>query len=219
MRVLADWLLTPQRVAVHLPSATAVAADLHLGYGLARRRGGEAVPVRPLAEHLAPLEGVIGRHEVGRLVVAGDLLEDGRHGGEGEAGLAAQLLAWLGGVGCELAGVVPGNHDRGLGKSALPLFPEGFTLGEWRVVHGDAELPAGPLVQGHEHPWVRWTALLSGPCYLAREGHLVLPAFSPDAAGVNVLGARRWAGHRCYVVAGDAILDFGEVGRLQRRGP
>src|SRR5438067_991701 len=35
-----DWLLTPQRVAVHRPSGSAVVADLHLGYGQARRRGG-----------------------------------------------------------------------------------------------------------------------------------------------------------------------------------
>jgi hypothetical protein len=31
MLVHAEWLLTAQRVAVHLPTQTAVAADLHLG--------------------------------------------------------------------------------------------------------------------------------------------------------------------------------------------
>src|SRR5436309_2915696 len=30
MRVNKDWLLTPQRAALHLPTATAVIADLHL---------------------------------------------------------------------------------------------------------------------------------------------------------------------------------------------
>src|SRR5438270_5847367 len=36
MIVHEDWLLTPVRAAVHLPTATAVVADLHLGYELAR---------------------------------------------------------------------------------------------------------------------------------------------------------------------------------------
>src|SRR5581483_10824006 len=43
------------RAALHLPSATAVVADAHLGYDEARRRGGEAVPRRRLDEQLAPL--------------------------------------------------------------------------------------------------------------------------------------------------------------------
>ena len=44
MLVHDEWLLTAQRAAVHLPTATAVIADLHLGYDQVRRRGGEAVP-------------------------------------------------------------------------------------------------------------------------------------------------------------------------------
>src|SRR5262249_34562148 len=42
MRIHRDWLLTPERAAVHLPTATAIVADLHLGYNHARRRTGEA---------------------------------------------------------------------------------------------------------------------------------------------------------------------------------
>ena len=44
MYVHEDWLLTPYRAAIHLPTATAVIADLHLGYDQVRQRGGEAVP-------------------------------------------------------------------------------------------------------------------------------------------------------------------------------
>ena len=33
--------------------------------------------------------------------------------------------------------------------------------------------------------------------------------FSADAAGVNVLCARRWAGYRCGVIVGERVLDFG----------
>src|SRR5262245_58337913 len=66
-----DWLLTPQRVAVHRPTATGVVADLHLGYDAARRRRGEAIPLANLAAELAPLSTVIGKHAVKRVVVAG----------------------------------------------------------------------------------------------------------------------------------------------------
>jgi hypothetical protein len=45
----------------------------------------------------------------------------------------------------------------------------------------------------------------------------VLPAYSDDAAGVNVRGDRRWRDFRCLVIAGDEVLDFGELGALGRR--
>lgn len=213
-QVLGDWLLTPQRVALHLPTGTAVVADLHLGYDAARRRRGEAVPARPLGEQLAPLGLALARHGCRRLVVAGDLLEDG-----GCRDVLAELHAWLGAAGVELVGVVPGNHDAGLsGADELPLAPEGVRLGEWRVVHGDGELPEGLVAQGHEHPWFRWRGRLSAPCYLVGPSRLVLPAYSDDAAGVNVRGERRWRDFRCLVIAGDEVLDFGELGSLSRRG-
>jgi metallophosphoesterase superfamily enzyme len=220
MRVLDDWLLTPERVAVHLPSGTAVVADLHLGYDQARRRAGEAVPAIPLGGQLAALGAALSRHGVRRLAVAGDLLEDGRC-----REVLADFRAWLDRHGLELAGVVPGNHDlKGEGgggkEDSAPfiLHPSSFILsvGSWQVVHGDGPLPAGPFVQGHEHPWVRWRRGPDGPCYLVSDARLVLPAYSADAAGVNVLGVRRWRDFRCCVIAGDRVLDFGPVGRLRR---
>src|SRR4051812_26604126 len=108
MRVLDDWLLTPLRAAVHLPTGTAVVADLHLGYDRVRRRGGEAVPARPFAAPLAPLRALLHEHGLRRLLIAGDLFEDGRCAPEE---MAAELLAWVGEAGLELT-IVPGNHDR-----------------------------------------------------------------------------------------------------------
>jgi putative SbcD/Mre11-related phosphoesterase len=217
MIVHADWLLTPQRVAVHLPTRTAVAADLHLGYDQARQRRGEAVPLAGLDDLLHALAVLMPRHGLRRLVIAGDLFEDAA----GRA-LVPDLVRWLAGHDLELAGVVPGNHDRGLERAGpgLPLCPHGVRLGEWRVVHGDGALPPGRLLLGHFHPCLRWSGRLSAPCYLVGEERVVLPAFSPDAAGVNVLGARRWRGYHCAAVVGDAVLDFGEVSRLDatRRG-
>jgi hypothetical protein len=212
-RVLDEWLLTPEGVALHLPTATAVVADLHLGYDEARRRGGEAVPERPLERQLAPLGRALARHGCRRLLVAGDLLEDGRC----RDSLAA-LRAWLGAADVEMVGVVPGNHDANLTETAggdFVVCAEGVRLGDWRVVHGDGDLPDGPVVQGHEHPWFRWRGRLSAPCYLVAARRLVLPAYSEDAAGVNVCGERRWRDFRCLVIAGDRVLDFGLLGELR----
>jgi metallophosphoesterase superfamily enzyme len=211
MRV-GDWLLTAARLAVHLPTATGVLADLHLGYGEARRRGGEAVPASSVETDLAPLRPVLTRWAVRRLVIAGDLFEAGPR-----ADVTAELLAWLSAAGVELFGVVPGNHDRGLAQRrdlGLPLCPDGCDVGGWRVVHGDAAAPSGPTVQGHEHPCVRWSERLAAPCYLIGPDRLVLPAVSPDAAGVNVLRQPRWAAFRCGVLVGDEVLDFGLAGAL-----
>jgi uncharacterized protein len=207
MIVLDDWLLTPQRAALHRPTCTAVIADVHLGYGEARRRGGDAVPLPDAAVALAALEPLVKKHALRRLVIAGDLFEAGAR-----AELVAALLAWCKRLKLELA-VVRGNHDRGLGElgGTLPLHPDGVAVGRWLVVHGDRILPDGPIVQGHEHPWARWSRRVGGPCYLVHAERLILPAYSHDAAGVNVLGDPRWAAFRCCVVAGERVLDFGAV--------
>lgn len=214
MLVHSDWLLTPQRAAIHVPTATAVVADLHLGYDEARRRSGEAVPDAGLEETVASLSVLFGRHDIRRLVVAGDLAENaaGRQ-------RVQEFVEWLADGGVELAGVVPGNHDQGLSPVVgLPLCPEGFELGCWRVVHGHGRLPAGQLVLGHFHPCLRWPGSASVPCFLVGPRRMVLPAFSADAAGVNVLRERRWGRYRLAVISGGRVLEFGaSADRLRRR--
>lgn len=193
LRLDADWLLTPKRAAVHVATATAVVADLHLGYDLVRRRGGEAVPRADLHPLAAELEVLVRRHGARRLVVAGDLVE-GPAAWEAVPG----FLQLLSSVGLELAAVVPGNHDR-QPTLALPWHTDGYELAGWRVVHGDGDWPAGRLVLGHFHPCVR-RHRGAAPCFLVRAGRLVLPAFSLDARGVNVAGNRRWRGYRRLLI-------------------
>jgi metallophosphoesterase superfamily enzyme len=231
MRVLDDWLLTAERVAVHLPSATGVLADPHLGYAQARRRSGEAVPGDCLDEQLAGLLRVREKHGVMRVVIAGDLLEEGS-----SHSVLGAFEEWLDRNGIHLTAVVPGNHDGGvtaLGNKDW-IYPEGFLLGRWQVRHGDGPLPDGLVVHGHEHPCLRWTPrsrvirprpfdgrsspnAIESPCYLVGPGRLVLPAFSADAAGVNVLSVRRWRTYRCCVIAGEQVVDFGELATLRPR--
>jgi putative SbcD/Mre11-related phosphoesterase len=212
MRVHTDWLLTPERAALHLPTATAVLADLHLGYDEVRRRSGEAVPAADVAEAVALLAAVCVRHSVRRLVIAGDLLEDGRLSSP-----VAGLLEGLRREKVELFAVIPGNHDRGLcAGSGLPLHPDGVELGVWRVVHGDGKLEGECLVHGHFHPCLRWQKV-TAPCFLVGPDRIVLPAFSRDARGGNVLTSDCWRGYRCYVPVGNEVMDFGEVSALKRR--
>jgi putative SbcD/Mre11-related phosphoesterase len=210
MNVHGDWLLTPDRAAVHLPTATAVVADLHLGYNEARRRSGEAVPLTGVDEALAPLLPVLARHGTRRLVVAGDLFEE-----RWNRDLAADFLRRLTAAGIDFVGVVPGNHDRGIEaeSDSLRLYPDGMELGRWRVVHGDGRLPRGLLVHGHFHPWLRW-GRISTPCYLVGERRLVLPAFSRDARGVDVTTQPEWRRYRCCAVAATEVLDLGPLERF-----
>ena len=60
-------------------------------------------------------------------------------------------------------------------------------------------------------------AAVSAPCYLVGDDRLVLPAFSTDAKGVNVLGHAGWRHTRCCAPAGEEVLDFGLVEALARR--
>jgi metallophosphoesterase superfamily enzyme len=213
MNIDTDWLLTPQRAALHLPTATAVVADLHLGYRQARRAAGDAVPDVSLNQQLRLLADLFNLQEVKRLVVAGDLVEDSRLYRP-----ALDFVKWLNHYGVELAGLVPGNHDQHLPAGLFPLFQEGYQIGDWSIQHGDGLLPSGKVILGHFHPVARWSNSLSGHCFLVRPDRMVLPAYSDDAAGGNVVGQKRWRGFRCCVIAGDKVLDFGEMKRIKEEG-
>lgn len=234
MFVLHDWFLTPERVAIHWPNRIAVVADMHLGYSEARRRRGEAVPEDCTTALLEPLRCVLQEYSVQRLVVAGDLLEET----DCPEALAA-FVRWCEQSALKEIAIVPGNHDAGLevplvAKSLLTFHPEGFEVDGWRIVHGEGRLPSGPLVHGHEHPWLRWSpkgralrprysgsriapATIDGPCYLSEPERLILPAYSTEAAGVNILSLRRWLSYQCHVIADDKVVDVGDVSTLRTR--
>jgi len=199
MRVLDDWLLTSDRIAVHEPTMTAVIADPHFGYGEARRQAGDAVPIVSVAAELDRLASALQRVHVSRLLIAGDVVEV-----RWSEGLVDELLAWTKSTSIELIGITPGNHDRGVAMAddRFVLRPDGIVLGDWRVCHGDRTVDSDKIVHGHIHPCV----VRGGrrrPCYLVGKHRLVLPAFSRDAAGVNVAGDPRWRG--CQALLCEAI--------------
>jgi putative SbcD/Mre11-related phosphoesterase len=204
------WILTPFRAAVHGPTAAAVIADVHLGYDHARQAGGEAIPDLSWPAQRQRLAGMLDRHPVRRLIVAGDLVEDGR-----QAEAVRRLAAWLGDRGVTLE-LVPGNHDRGLPPIPGVLRHDaGCDLGPWRVVHEEAPDEPRPQVAGHVHPAVCLPGTTTKvPCFLVSPRHLLLPAFSEDAAGGSVRARRAWRRDHCYAVVGDTVLSLGAVSDL-----
>ena len=214
MQIGQDWILTPHRAAIHLPTGTAVVADLHLGYGAVRQVGGDAVPSRGIQDTIADLELLLAEFKPARLVVAGDLLENSR-----ASEYAQEFLHWLNTTKTDLAALVPGNHDRaGLRRLfGSRYFPDGYSLGDWRVVHGHGRLPAGRLIYGHHHPSLEFGREVKAPCYLVGGRSIVLPAHSRNASGVNVLTRRAWQRWRCCAIASGRVLDFGPIAKINRR--
>jgi metallophosphoesterase superfamily enzyme len=210
--VNSDWLLTPQRAAIHLPTGTGVVADLHLGYDLTRMRGGDATPAISIEEQLDPLRQALAEHAVHRLVVAGDLVESARCDS-----LMPAFRAWLRANNVEWFRLSAGNHDEGLPKEGQGGHRRGLKLGEWVVVHGDAPLPSGQVIHGHLHPFFRWTDHAAGSCYLVSARRMILPAYSADSAGLNVVGKYRWKNYQCCVTAGARVLDMGRIGDIAVR--
>ena len=202
-----EWLLTPQGIAVHQPSAVAVVADLHLGYQEARRQAGDAIPLLDLTDILKPLLMVFVRHEVKGLIVAGDLFEK-----VFDAALWGKFEKLLDVAKVPLQALIPGNHDRGWADFAgqAPIYPDGVELGGWQIGHGDQASRAPRTVVGHFHP----SAFVGGrkvPCYLAGARTLVVPAYSREAAGVNVWHVAAWRGLRCLPIFEGKVLDLGLV--------
>ncbi len=179
-RTFHDWMLTPHRLALHLPTKTAVIADVHLGYAEARQRKGDAVPLTESQTLHEDLTQAWRAQPFARLVVAGDLFER-----RADADLLAPLLSWCRLHDVEFLGLTPGNHDRGLENvPELRIWPEGFEVGRWRIVHEPGTI-TDSWVCGHFHPCLR----IQGrkiPCYVIGANRLILPAFSRDAAGVEV---------------------------------
>jgi metallophosphoesterase superfamily enzyme len=198
-----DWLLTPARAAIHRATRTVVVADLHLGYAETRRRAGEAIPAPSIEEALAPLRALLQQHDLHSLIVAGDLFE-----AKPDSAVVDALLAWIESAGVRSLTILAGNHDRGLSKAPFLLRPAAgpVLVGGWQIVHGDGERPAGRVVQGHIHPALRLRAGLPLlPCFLAEHDHLILPAYSAEASGVDVSRHPGFESYRRHVIAGETV--------------
>lgn len=178
--------------ALWLPNEeTAILADAHLGYGWAQRRRGELGPVQDgggLRNLLALIDDLSPR----RLVFLGDTVHAPHPAPAERALVEATLNAAASRTDVILAA---GNHDRAFrrdfGGLGLPVVSKWESAGI-TALHGD-RLPErwnGTLVVGHLHPSIALREA-SGVSrrfrlFLYTAAAIVLPAFSPFAAGCDI---------------------------------
>jgi hypothetical protein len=203
------WSLAPEGAIIHEREKTAVVADVHLGYEWSRGGGGDVVPAHSLAETIARLGRLLDRASVARLVVAGDLVESPRPCRRTEANVA-RLQEWLDERGVELV-PIRGNHDR-------PGRPLAIDVAGWTIAHGHQPVCGAKTITGHDHPVLRAGRVVAR-CLLVGPSAIVLPAFTENAAGLDIARAARWKGRglRCWADAGARLLDFGPVDDLATR--
>ncbi len=218
------WQFTPEGAVVHHAERTAAIADLHLGYEWARGAAGDCVCAHSLEETLTRLSTLLSRFMVSRLIVAGDLLESARPCPFTARDLEC-LKSWLADRGVGLL-VLEGNHDvrSSCSSKRASGIPSGLletcVVAGWTIGHGHRPIKGAARISGHFHPVFRWQGIVA-PCFLAGPGQIVLPAFSRDAAGCNVLSAalpKDWltGSLRCLVGTGNEVLDFGPLAKLRR---
>ena len=222
-----SWQLAPEGAAIHAGERTAVIADVHLGYEWARGFAGDCVPAHSLDETLSRLDRLLARASIARLIVAGDLVESPRPCHRTAADLG-RLRAWLDSLGVSLI-VLEGNHDRilarvtrpGRGSTEKPHLPATYTIDGWTIGHGHRPLSGTGIISGHHHPVLRYAGY-TAPCFLVGPGRIVLPAFSRNAAGCDVVASAmpddwRACQLRCVVSTGCELLDFGPLADLPCR--
>ena len=201
------------RLALWLAGLRAlVVADLHWGYVESHRARGHLLPAWGDAEIAARLDALVADYAPAELVWLGDSL----HALEGRTAAEAYLRRSAVPV-----TIVTGNHDAGwnFARRNGVLQRDGFTLH-----HGDRSppIPAGTLeIVGHFHPAVAWNdgagTQLKLPALVASGRRLILPAFSPWAAGAPwPLGK---AGEAVYGIGTKRIFTFGPTQHPLRDQP
>ncbi|MCU0227825.1 MAG: metallophosphoesterase [Bryobacterales bacterium] len=178
--------------AVYLEDSRALLiADAHLGYAWAQRRRGELGPLTD-GGIFARLDAALQRWKPHQLVFLGDVVHLGRPAPE-ERKAIEQALSRA--ASQAQVTVVLGNHDRRFARDFGHL-PVSVAL-QWEdprvlAIHGDRAWPDTPrwLLMGHLHPAIRMPdgagVMQRLPVFLIGNRALVLPAFSPFAAGFNL---------------------------------
>lgn len=201
-------LLDARRCVWLEESRVLVLADIHLGHGWVERRRGSLVPLCDADAFRQRLRELFHSYAPRRLVVLGDIV----HAAVPLPALEQEMRDLVDTCAASDVAltVVLGNHDRGLAAQlsrwhlALDL-TDRWVEGSWLGVHGDARFPAidavldpsgppGLCLIGHEHPALRLEGAgnrsAKCPCFLTGPRLVVLPAFSPRAAGTDCRSGR-----------------------------
>lgn len=171
------WL--DARLALWLAaSQTLVVADLHWGFAESHRLRGNLLPAWGDAEIANRLRSLLADYQPAEMVWLGDSLHT----------VAGRTAAeeFLDAVGIPIA-IVAGNHDRRWSRAAELT---SIRRGNYAFHHGDRDLSINPEeieVVGHYHPAVSWGdgagTRLKLPALVQSKRRIILPAFSPWAAG------------------------------------
>lgn len=189
------------------PERLLVLADLHWGYAVSHRARGNLLPWWGDEEIAGRVVSLLADYHPAEMLWLGDIV----HAAEG----ASAVERFLRTVAVPVT-VLAGNHDR-LWSGAR----ERTTIrGRFFFHHGDATLavPESSVeVVGHHHPAVAWSdgagTHVKLPALVVSERRLVLPAFSPWAAGAPWKRSREsaeilWAIAPTRIFALPAIADI-----------
>jgi uncharacterized protein len=169
------------RLAVWLePERILVIADLHWGYAETHRARGNLLPRWGDEAIEAQLNSLVADYAPAEVIWLGDVI----HGREGAT--AAERYLALASVPTT---VIAGNHDRHWNGATATAVQRG----RYYFHHGDVPrtVPLGCTeVIGHYHPAYAWSdgagSRVKLPALVASPLRLILPAFSPWAAGAEL---------------------------------
>jgi len=214
--------------ALWLPDLSALlVADLHLGYGLAQRRRGQLGPIAD-TKTAEKLHAVLEDCKPKSLILLGDAVHAPNPSQIEKNWIEECFTRWLRQTSIVF---VRGNHDRKIARDFGFDVVEQWRALCWIAVHGDGIIPQPrpfeTVVMGHLHPGLGIEDAAGVrqkvPVFLEGPQVLVLPAFSPFAAGLDV--ARRFPeslrlfGNRDQFTAtaatGRRVVELGLVTRLR----
>ena len=103
-------------------------------------------------------------------------------------------------------------------RNDLEARPATLEVAGWTIGHGHREIAGPRTIFGHHHPVLR-VGGVAAPCFLVTPTSIALPAFSPNAAGLDVASAAlpgplRAGPPRCVAGLGEELLDFGPLPAL-----
>ncbi|HVS53396.1 MAG TPA: metallophosphoesterase [Opitutaceae bacterium] len=176
-----------------------VLADLHWGYAASHRARGNLLPSWGDDEIEQRLDALVADYAPAEMLWLGDIV----HAAEG----AARAERFLTSAKIPIT-LLAGNHDRRWPAArSRSLHRAGFFFH-----HGDLAVPVPPdvvEVVGHHHPAASWSDGAGGnvklPALVASPRRLVLPAFSPWAAGTP-WNSRRAPGEILWAIAANRIF-------------
>jgi len=181
-----------------------VVADLHWGYAASHRARGNLLPMWGDDEIESRLRSLIADYAPAEMLWLGDIV----HAAEGSAGAERFLRNSPTPV-----TLLAGNHDRRW--RTFPTAPvSSLRRGPLFFHHGDQRplIPSGAIeVVGHHHPAISWGDnagfRVKLPALVACANRLILPAFSPWAAGTP-WNEQLTAADTLWVIASSRIFPF-----------